>query len=195
MTQAQGNRSMSLLYITHPSGLKHDMGPHHPECPARLAAINDRLLAEGLLDAVTELEAPHAEPEQLMRVHADFHVNGIGAAAPKDPAQPYARIDPDTLMNHYTLTAAYHAAGAAVAAVDHVLTGKAQRAFCAVRPPGHHAERTRAMGFCFFNNLAVGAAHAIEAHGIERVALIDFDVHHGNGTEDIFASGPYAAPT
>lgn len=183
---------MTLAYITHPSSLKHDMGEHHPECAQRLMAIHDRLLTEGLLDVIDALDAPPVTHQQLARVHPESHIAAIQNAAPKTAEQHYARIDPDTSMNHYTLTAAYHAAGAAVAAVDQVMRGKAERAFCAVRPPGHHAERARAMGFCFFNNLAIGAAHALAEYGIKRLALIDFDVHHGNGTEDIFADGPYA---
>jgi acetoin utilization deacetylase AcuC-like enzyme len=181
---------MTTAYITHPSGMKHNMGAGHPECPQRLAVIQDRLLTEGLLDALDCVEAPAATREQLLRVHPEAHVQSIQDVAPHTAEQAYARIDPDTLMNHHTLTAAYHAAGAAVEAVDRVMDGRAKRAFCAVRPPGHHAEAAQAMGFCFFNNVAVGAAHAMAVHGVQRLALIDFDVHHGNGTEDIFANVP-----
>jgi acetoin utilization deacetylase AcuC-like enzyme len=114
------------------------------------------------------------------------HVDRLVATSPKD--RPYEALDPDTMMNHFTLRASYLAAGAVTAAVDAVLTGQARNAFCAVRPPGHHAERAAPMGFCFFNNIAIAARHAIDVHGLQRVAIVDFDVHHGNGTEDIFAN-------
>jgi acetoin utilization deacetylase AcuC-like enzyme len=132
-------------------------------------------------------QAPTATRDQLLAAHTADHVALVENTA---PATGHARIDADTLMNPSTLTAALHAAGAVVAAVDHAMRAPGNRAFAAVRPPGHHAERNRAMGFCFFNNIAVGAAHAISTHGIERVAIIDFDVHHGNGTENIFADHP-----
>ncbi|MGL4575495.1 MAG: histone deacetylase family protein [Burkholderiaceae bacterium] len=178
---------MTLAYITHPSSLKHSMGEHHPECPERLAAIHDRLLSDGLLDLMDAQDAPAATREQLLAAHAAEHVDLVERTA---PASGMARIDADTAMNPATLHAARHAAGAVVAAVDHVMQAPGFRAFAAVRPPGHHAQRNRAMGFCFFNNIAVGAAHAIATYGLERVAIIDFDVHHGNGTEDIFADHP-----
>jgi acetoin utilization deacetylase AcuC-like enzyme len=178
---------MTLAYITHPSFLKHSMGEHHPECPERLAAIQDRLLSDGLLDLMDAQDAPAATREQLLAVHTAAHVDLVERTA---PVSGMARIDADTAMNPATLPAAQHAAGAVVAAVDHAMRSPGFRAFAAVRPPGHHAERNRAMGFCFFNNIAVGAAHAMAAYGLERVAIIDFDVHHGNGTEDIFADHP-----
>jgi acetoin utilization deacetylase AcuC-like enzyme len=178
---------MTLAYITHPSSLKHDMGAHHPECPARLAAIHDRLLADGLLDLMDAQDAPAATRQQLLAAHTAAHVELIEATAPRSGL---ARIDADTAMNPATLQAAQHAAGAVVAAVDHAMRAPGNRAFAAVRPPGHHAERNRAMGFCFFNNIAVGAAHAIATYGLQRVAVIDFDVHHGNGTENILADHP-----
>jgi acetoin utilization deacetylase AcuC-like enzyme len=128
-------------------------------------------------------DAPLATVEQLGRAHTTSYVNELIAAA---PTEGYHKLDPDTDMNPYTVTAALRAAGAAVYATDLVLTGKVPTAFCSVRPPGHHAERAAAMGFCFFNNVAVGMRHALDVHNLERVALIDFDVHHGNGSEDIF---------
>ena len=160
------------------------MGADHPECPERLGAINDQLLVKGLLDYMYPYDAPLATVEQLGRAHATAYVREIIAASPEEG---HHRVDPDTLMNPFTVTAALRAAGAAVQATDLVLSGEVPTAFCCVRPPGHHAERAAAMGFCFFNNVAVGIRHALDVHNLERVALIDFDVHHGNGSEDIFA--------
>jgi acetoin utilization deacetylase AcuC-like enzyme len=174
---------MAIAYISHFACTRHEMGAHHPEQPARLYAISDRLIASGLEMVLHQYDAPPATREQLLRVHDANYVDEVFAAAPVDGL---AWLDGDTAMNPHTLDAALHAAGANVLAVDLVLTGKVDQAFCGVRPPGHHAERGRAMGFCFFNNVAVGAAHALAAHGLERVAIVDFDVHHGNGTEDIF---------
>ena len=176
---------MSLTaYITHPSFHAHEMGVGHPECAARLDAINDHLLTQGYLDLMPRYLAPEATREQLQRAHSAHHVAEMEALV---PATGYAQLDPDTCMNPHSLTAARHAAGAAVLATDLVVSGEVTRAFCAVRPPGHHAERDAAMGFCIFNNVAVGIRHAQRHHGIARVALVDFDVHHGNGSEDIFA--------
>ncbi len=175
---------MRTAYITHPSSMRHDMGPGHPECPERVAAIGDRLLLRGVLDFVECFEAPAATETQIIRAHEARHYAELRARA---PAEGYEHVDPDTSMNEHTWTAALHAAGAAVLATELVLRGGFRRAFCNVRPPGHHAERGEAMGFCFFNNVAVGARHALDELGLERVALIDFDVHHGNGTESIFA--------
>jgi acetoin utilization deacetylase AcuC-like enzyme len=161
----------------------------HPESPARLAAIDDRLHAAHLYDCLKHFhDPPQASREQLTRVHAARYVDHIFAVAPSQPGR--YDIDPDTAMNEYSLAAALHAAGAAVLAVDKVMAGTVQNAFCAVRPPGHHATRDRAMGFCIFNNVAAAAAHALAAHGLARVAIVDFDVHHGNGTEDIFRDEP-----
>ncbi len=174
---------MPTAFITHRDCQRHDMGRHHPECPERLLAIEDQLIAAGVIGCLTEYEAPLATREQLVRVHQPDYVDAIAASS---PAAGVVHLDPDTAMNPYTYTAALRAAGASVLAADLVLEGKARNAFCSVRPPGHHAEQRRAMGFCFFNNLAVGVAHALEAHGLKRVAVVDFDVHHGNGTEDIF---------
>ena len=179
--------SASAAFVTHPDCLKHDMGAHHPERPARVSAIEDQLIASGIAQHLTRYEAPLATDEQLARVHPADYVRAIRDAAPQSGT---VHLDPDTAMNRWTLQAALRAAGAAVLATDLVLTAKHDAAFCSVRPPGHHACRARPMGFCIFNNVAVAARHALHAHGLERVAIIDFDVHHGNGTEDIFADDP-----
>jgi acetoin utilization deacetylase AcuC-like enzyme len=152
-----------------------------------LRAIQDQLISTGMELAVQQIDAPVAKREHLERVHDPDYVTGIFTEA---PYEGIFRIDSDTFMMPKTLDAALRAAGAVVHAVDLVMTGQCKAAFCAVRPPGHHAERHRAMGFCYFNNIAVGAAHALEVYGLDRVAIIDFDVHHGNGTEDIFQEDP-----
>jgi acetoin utilization deacetylase AcuC-like enzyme len=174
---------MPTAFITHADCLKHDMGAQHPERPARLTAIEDQLIASGLGQHLARYEAPLASDEQLARVHPSEYVRAIREVAPRAGT---IHLDPDTAMNPWSLQAALRAAGAAVLAVDLVLQNKVNSAFCAVRPPGHHACRARPMGFCIFNNVAVAARHAVQAHGLQRVAIIDFDVHHGNGTEDIF---------
>jgi len=163
------------------------MGEGHPEQPARLSAIFDRLIASGLEMIVRQIDAPLASREQLERVHDPRYVQSLFDRA---PSHGLVMIDPDTAMGPHTLAAALRAAGAVVHGVDLVMQGEFEGVFCAVRPPGHHAERAGAMGFCFFNNVAVGAAHALAAHGLERVAIVDFDVHHGNGTEQIFEAEP-----
>ena len=179
---------MQTAYISHPLSLKHDMGEHHPECPARVHAIEDQLIAAGLMDYLQRHEAPAATNEQLLRVHEGGYIDSIAASAPQ---QGIVYLDDgDTAMNPFSYQAALHAAGAVVLGVDLVMAGKAENAFCNIRPPGHHAERARAMGFCIFNNVAVGAAHALAQHGLQRVAIADFDVHHGNGTENIFHDEP-----
>jgi acetoin utilization deacetylase AcuC-like enzyme len=178
---------MPTAFITHADCLRHDMGAGHPEQPARLSAIEDQLIASGIDAYLRRYEAPLATDEQLARVHPPEYVSAIREAAPESGR---VHLDPDTAMNPHSLNAALRAAGAAVLAVDLILGKEIQNAFCSVRPPGHHACRARPMGFCIFNNVAVAACHAIEAHGLERVAIIDFDVHHGNGTEDIFAGNP-----
>lgn len=175
---------MNLALISHPDCLKHDMGAHHPEAPARLHAIQDQFVSSGLDILLHYYDAPLASREQLLRVHDQSYVDHIFSLSPE---KDLIWIDgSDTGMNPFTLNAALRAAGAVVMAVDMVLSNEATAAFCNVRPPGHHAERHQAMGFCIFNNIAVGAAHALDEHGLERVAIVDFDVHHGNGTEDIF---------
>ncbi|MBN8888546.1 MAG: histone deacetylase family protein [Rudaea sp.] len=170
---------------THSSCLRHSAGPGHPESPARLQAVLEALDQDrfAMLDRI---EATRASYEQLARVHSPELIALVHTAA---PTQGYAQLDADTAMSPDSLEAALRAAGAVCAAVDALIDGSATRAFCAVRPPGHHATHATPMGFCLFNNIAVGAAHAL-ARGIERVAIVDFDVHHGNGTQDIFWRDP-----
>jgi acetoin utilization deacetylase AcuC-like enzyme len=179
---------MTTAFITHPDCLKHDMGAGHPEQPARLTAIEDQLIASGIANYLQRYDAPLATEEQLARVHPVQYVRAIREAAPESGM---VHLDPDTAMNPHTLNAALRGAGAAVLAVDLVFQEKIQNAFCSVRPPGHHALRARPMGFCIFNNVAVAARHAVHEHGVDRVAIIDFDVHHGNGTEEIFEDDPH----
>ncbi|NJD32161.1 MAG: histone deacetylase family protein [Gammaproteobacteria bacterium] len=174
---------MPVALISHPACRLHQMGAGHPEQPARIGAIADQLHGRRLYDFLVHHDAPRATVEQLARVHPREYIERISM---KSPEEGLAFVDPDTAMCPDTLEAALRAAGANVLAVDLVMSGDVRRAFCNVRPPGHHAERDKAMGFCFFNNVAVGAAHAMQAHGLERVAILDFDVHLGNGTEDIF---------
>jgi acetoin utilization deacetylase AcuC-like enzyme len=179
---------MSTAFYSHPACRQHDMGAGHPECPQRLDAITDHLLATGLDVALDYREAPPATAVQIGRAHTSGYVAELSDTLEqvRDGGQSKA-MDPDTIACPGTLAAALHAAGAAVAATDDVLAGRARNAFCAVRPPGHHATRDQTMGFCFFNNVAIAARHALDVHGLTRVAIIDFDVHHGNGTEDIIA--------
>jgi acetoin utilization deacetylase AcuC-like enzyme len=174
---------MTIAYITHPVCHLHQMGDTHPESPARLSVIEDRLIETGFEFALRRYDSPAATPEQLARVHEPSYVERIFALA---PARDLVWIDPDTAMNPYSLEAALHAAGAVVQAVDLVLGGEVSSAFCCVRPPGHHAERAAAMGCCLFNNVAVGVAHALNRYDLQRIAILDFDVHHGNGTEEMF---------
>jgi acetoin utilization deacetylase AcuC-like enzyme len=177
---------MNLAFISHQLCQDHRMGAHHPEQPERLHAITDRMIASGIEMLVTHYDAPEATLEQLNRVHDPAYVRMLFDNAPRaDDVLTW--VDGDTAMSRGTLPAALRAAGAAVLGVDLVMSDKHHAAFCCIRPPGHHAERARAMGFCFFNNVAVGAAHALAEYGLTRVAIVDFDVHHGNGTEDIFA--------
>ncbi len=178
---------MQTAYITHPACLQHVMESFHPESPARLHAIQDQLIASGLYDLLQQHEAPRATREQLARVHSVDYLDSVEARA---PAQGLIHLDPDTAMNPFTLEAALRASGAMVLATDLVLKRQVANAFCAIRPPGHHATRNQSMGFCIFNNVAVGVAHAMAAHSLARVAIADFDVHHGNGTEDIFKDEP-----
>ena len=178
---------MRTAYITHDDCLKHDMGVDHPECPARMHAIKDQLIASGLLDFLSHYEAPKASKEQLARVHNSDYIDSIFHQSPQSGLM---QIDDDTAMNPHTLSAALHAAGAVIKGVDLVMSGEMQNAFCNIRPPGHHAGRAGASGFCIFNNIAIAAAHAIERYGLQRVAIADFDVHHGDGTEDIFHDDP-----
>ena len=175
---------MHTAYITHADCLLHDMGGGHPECPDRLAAVNEQMRVSGMLERVRRLEAPLAQADDLKRVHRAEYVDLVFEHAPREG---YLQLDPDMAMNPHSMNAALRAAGAGILAVDEVIGGRARNAFCAVRPCGHHATRARSMGFCIFNNIAVAAAHALAQPGIERVAVVDFDVHHGNGTEDMFS--------
>ena len=183
-------------YYFHPIFRKHEMGEGHPECPERLDAINDWLLATGVLDALHQYQAPAAPITDIELAHGRMHIASIrgltdGLRDEIEAGGPtHAQIDPDTSLNVHTWDAALCAAGAALAATDAVMAGELENAFCAVRPPGHHACHDKAMGFCFFNNVAIAARYALERHGLQRVAIIDFDVHHGNGTEDIVAGDP-----
>jgi acetoin utilization deacetylase AcuC-like enzyme len=160
------------------------MGSWHPESPDRLAAINDHLIAVGILPHLQEIAAPQAPRAALARTHTARYLDTLQASVPE---HGYVSLDPDTSMNPATYEAALRAAGAVLEATDRVMRGELSNAFCAVRPPGHHARPHAAMGFCFFNNIATGARHALEVHGLERVAVVDFDVHHGNGTEEILS--------
>jgi acetoin utilization deacetylase AcuC-like enzyme len=173
---------MTTLLATHPACFGHDTSPGHPESPARLRAVLKALEAPEFA-ALARIEAPRATRDQLLLVHPKAYVDKVLAAIPDEG---YGRLDADTIVSPGSHEAALRAAGALVAAVDAVLTGAAGNAFCAVRPPGHHAEPMRAMGFCLFNNVAIGALHAMRAHGLDRVAVMDFDVHHGNGTQALF---------
>jgi acetoin utilization deacetylase AcuC-like enzyme len=170
---------------THPACLRHDPGAGHAERPARLSAVTEALRAQ-LPDQLEWHEAPEATRAQLARVHAP----PLLARVLDSDIDTALRLDPDTVMSPDSPQAALRAAGAAIAAVDAVMAGEANMAFCAVRPPGHHATASEAMGFCLFNSIAVAAAHALDAHGLARVAILDFDVHHGNGSQDIFQHDP-----
>lgn len=174
---------MSTAYISHPDCLLHDMGEHHLEQPARLQVIESALIKNNLMQKLINLSAPKVSYEQLARVHDPAYIDTIFKIAPQ---KGIVRLDPDTFMNSFTLNAALHAAGATVLAVDQIFAKKISGAFCGIRPPGHHAEQNRAMGFCFFNNIAVAVAHTLEHYHLNRIAIVDFDVHHGNGTQDIF---------
>jgi acetoin utilization deacetylase AcuC-like enzyme len=173
---------MTTLLYTHPACLDHDPGRHHPESPARLRAVLEAL-DDPEFARLVRCEAPQAAREDLLRVHPRRHVDGILGAVPKTG---HIAIDADTVLSPASGEAALRAAGAVTAAVDAVVANEADNAFCAVRPPGHHAEPQRAMGFCLFNNAAIGALRAREVHGLARVAVVDFDVHHGNGTQAAF---------
>lgn len=175
---------MATLYITHPACHLHDMGSWHPECPARLDAVNDHMTDSGLDIKMEAARAPEASDADMLRVHTREHLEHLKQLS---PASGVVDIDGDTAMNPHTMSAIRVAAGAGLHAVDALMGGRNKTAFCAVRPPGHHATPDRAMGFCFINNIAVAAAYALDVHGLDRVAIIDFDVHHGNGTEDAFA--------
>jgi acetoin utilization deacetylase AcuC-like enzyme len=180
---------MSTAIYTHPDCKRHEMGAWHPESPERLHAIEDQLIASRIDRFLDHREAPEAAVDQIERVHSANAVSRVRDNVPS-PGDGYFPLDGDTSLNPYSWKAALRAAGAAVAATDAVIKGEISNAFCAVRPPGHHARPTEAMGFCLFNNVAIAARHALEAHGLKRVAIIDFDVHHGNGTEEAFVGEP-----
>ncbi len=178
---------MITTLISHPNCHQHHMPAGHPECPERIDAITNQLMANGIDGLLYQREAPAATDEQLLRVHTPDHLHNITRAIPIEGILFFAD---DVYLSPHTLRAARHAAGAAVMGVDMVMRGETDAVFCNVRPPGHHAERAHAMGFCIFNNVAIAAAHALEVYGLERVAIVDFDVHHGNGTQDIFLNDP-----
>jgi len=171
--------------LSHGACAAHEMGSWHPECPARLAAIQDRLIISGLAPHLEYVEAPQAPIAALARAHDPAFIRMLQR---KTPTSGYYALDPDTLLCPSSWNAALHAAGAVLEATDQVVAGSLSNAFCAVRPPGHHARPGAGMGFCLLNNIAIGVMHALEVHGMERVAVVDFDVHHGNGTEEILAA-------
>jgi acetoin utilization deacetylase AcuC-like enzyme len=181
-------------YYSHRTCWRHEMGEGHPECPERLSAIEDRLLITGVADALDRREPTPATVSELELAHGRMHIAALRGLSDelKEEIQAggptHLQLDPDTMINVHTYEAALLSAGAALNATDAVIAGELENAFCATRPPGHHACRDKAMGFCFFNNVAVAAKYAVERHGLQRVAIIDFDVHHGNGTEDIVAN-------
>lgn len=173
---------MSTAFISHPDCHDHDTGEGHPENAMRLSAIEDRLLSSRISDFIRYLDAPEVTREQLLRAHSAEYLDMIDAVMPR---KGYSRLDPDTVISPGTLQAARRAAGSVILAVDQIMSGQISNAFCSVRPPGHHAERDRALGFCIYSNLAIGVMHALEQYGLKKVAVVDFDVHQGNGTEDI----------
>ncbi|TXG83177.1 MAG: histone deacetylase family protein [Thermomicrobiales bacterium] len=174
---------MRCAYLSHPDCALHSMGERHPESPARIGAVEAGLRHAGLLARLQRHDAPLVTREQLLRVHEGRYLDGLELAQPREGTH---RLDPDTALGPRSLDAARRAAGAVVRAVDLVMGGEATTAFCAVRPPGHHARRSAAMGFCIYGNVADGVADALAVHGLKRVAVVDFDVHHGNGTEEMF---------
>ncbi|HQS36750.1 MAG: deacetylase [Methylotenera sp. 24-45-7] len=178
---------MTTAYISHPDTLLHIMDGSHPESPARITAIKNALVKQGLFQKLKTYEAPVATDRELQRVHSAAYIQKIRALSPK---AGLVRLDADTAMSPMSLSAALHASGAVIFATDLVMRGMADNAFCCIRPPGHHAGRANSAGFCIFNHVAVGVAHAFEKYGIKRAAIIDFDVHHGDGTEDIFQHDP-----
>jgi acetoin utilization deacetylase AcuC-like enzyme len=179
---------MTTAYISHPDFMKHEMGHHHPECPERIQAIEDQLIQSRLDSHLKRIDPPLATEADITRVHSEDHLAFIKSKA---PTSGYAMIDGDTIMNTATWNVSLRAAGAAIAAVDAVMKGEVNNAFCAIRPPGHHAEPHRSMGFCVFNTIAIATRYALEQYDLDRVAVIDFDVHHGNGTEAAFIDDPH----
>ena len=175
---------MATGYLSHQDCLRHEMGEFHPECPERLQAIEDQLILSRIDSFLTRIDPPLATEDQLALVHTPEHIQFIKTHAPDSG---HYEIDGDTCMNKFTWQASLRSAGGAIAAVDSIMSGEVSNAFCGLRPPGHHAEPSKAMGFCFFNNIAIAAKYALEHYGLKRVAIVDFDVHHGNGTEAAFA--------
>ena len=182
---------MTTGFYSHPDCMRHEMGASHPESPARLQAIRDCLAADGIISLLDCRDAPEADLADIARVHTAAAIARVRDNVPQETGGTrYYPLDGDTLLNAHSWKAALRAAGAAVAATDAVVNGQLDNAFCAIRPPGHHARPGRAMGFCLFNNVAIAARRAIDVHGLQRVAAIDFDVHHGNGTEEAFTDEP-----
>jgi acetoin utilization deacetylase AcuC-like enzyme len=179
---------MTTAIYTHPDCKRHEMGSWHPECPERLQAIEDHLIASRIDELLEHREAPEADLAEIARVHTPGAIARIRENVPPiaESHTGYYALDADTMLNAHSWKAALRAAGAAVAATDAVIAGELDNAFCAIRPPGHHARPSEAMGFCLFGNVAIAAKHAMEVHGLQRVAIVDFDVHHGNGTEEAF---------
>ena len=173
---------MSTALITHNDCVLHEISPGHPECPQRIDAILNQLKKENLYDYLQHFDAPLADPAAAQSCHPPSFIDSIVTSSPDSGR---VQLDADTAMNPYSLNAALRGVGAGILGTDKVIAGEVANAFCAVRPPGHHAEKIQAMGFCFFGNIAIAARHAIRNHGLKRVAIVDFDVHHGNGTEDI----------
>lgn len=179
---------MTVAIISHQDCLKHAMQEGHPECPERISAIQNQLLASGIDGLLQHVDAPLAQRKHLALAHDKAYIDSIFDNAPDEGLY---HVDPDTWMGKYTLPAALRAVGAVIEATDRVISGQNSRAFCNVRPPGHHAEHDKGMGFCFFNNIVIGALYAIEHYGLSKVAVVDFDVHHGNGSEDIIGDNPH----
>jgi acetoin utilization deacetylase AcuC-like enzyme len=180
---------MSTAIYSHPDCLRHEMGDWHPECPGRLQAIDDQIILARIDGLLEQRSAPLAGLEAIRRNHTDSAIAMVRDHIPREPGRYYP-LDADTSLCHHSWQAALRAAGAAVAATDAVLDGEIDNAFCSVRPPGHHARPSAPMGFCLFNNVAIAVRHALDVRGLERVAIIDFDVHHGNGTAESFHSDP-----
>ncbi len=178
---------MKTAIISHPDCTLHEMGSDHPEQPARIQVILDKLFASDLAPHLLRIDTPLAKKEDILRVHSAEYLSKLHELSPETGL---VMVDPDTAINPDSINAAYRAAGALVRGVDLLMQKEAANGFCVVRPPGHHAEPDHAMGFCIFNNVAVGATYAMEKYGLERVAILDFDVHHGNGTESMFAGDP-----
>lgn len=181
---------MTTAIYSHPDCKRHEMGQWHPECPARLQAIEDQLIASRIDILLEHREAPVVNLAEIERVHTPAAIARVRDNVDSLAGSGYYPLDADTMLNPHSWQAALRAAGAAVAATDAVIAGELDNAFCSIRPPGHHARPSEAMGFCLFDNVAIAAKHAMDVHGLQRVAIVDFDVHHGNGTEEIFRKDP-----